>query len=86
MLTSNNHIAIIVLLVHILIISLSVCFYYDHIFVVLQVVYSDQLSLVDFVPLVLEMITDLEVRKKWDTQFPIIDVIEEHKHYKVVYW
>ena len=35
---------------------------------------------------VLEMITDLEVRKRWDTQFPVIEVLEEHKHYKVVYW
>ena len=35
---------------------------------------------------VLEMVTNLEVRKRWDVQFPIIEVLEDHKHYKVLYW
>ena len=35
---------------------------------------------------VFEMIHNLEIRKEWDKQFPVIDVIETHKHYRVVYW
>jgi len=39
-----------------------------------------------FLSTVLEMIYDLDKRKEWDRQFPVIEVVEEHKHYRVVYW
>ncbi|KAL5479943.1 hypothetical protein EMCRGX_G023546 [Ephydatia muelleri] len=35
---------------------------------------------------VVKMIHDLELRKRWDTQFPVIDVLEEHPTHRVVYW
>ena len=35
---------------------------------------------------VVDIIHDLESRKKWDKLFPVIDVLETHKHYRVVYW
>lgn len=35
---------------------------------------------------VVEMIHNLDVRKEWDKQFPVIEVLEHHKHYRVVYW
>ena len=35
---------------------------------------------------VVEMINNLEVRKTWDKQFPVIDVLEQRENYRVVYW
>ena len=35
---------------------------------------------------VVKMIHDLKLRKRWDTQFPVIDVLEEHPTHRVVYW
>ena len=32
------------------------------------------------------MIQDIEVRKRWDTQFSAIEVLEEHPTHRVVYW
>lgn len=37
-------------------------------------------------PLVVELLHDLERRKEWDTAFEVIDAVETHKHYRVVYW
>jgi len=35
---------------------------------------------------VVEMINNLELRRRWDRQFPVIDVIEQHPTHRVVYW
>jgi hypothetical protein len=35
---------------------------------------------------VLEMIKNLDVRKNWDKQFPLIEVVEEFPTHRVVYW
>ena len=37
-------------------------------------------------PLVVEIFHDLEKRKTWDHLFHEIEVIEEHKNFRVVYW
>ena len=36
--------------------------------------------------LVFELISNLDVRRRWEKQFPTMEVIEEHEKYKVVYW
>jgi hypothetical protein len=33
-----------------------------------------------------EMITNLDIRSRWDKQFYIIETLETHEDYKVVYW
>ncbi|XP_064385643.1 START domain-containing protein 10-like [Halichondria panicea] len=35
---------------------------------------------------IVELLHDLERRKEWDTAFSSIDLVETHKHYRVVYW
>jgi hypothetical protein len=32
------------------------------------------------------MITNLDIRSRWDKQFYIIETLETHEDYKVVYW
>ena len=39
-----------------------------------------------FVCSVLEMITNLDVRRRWEKHFPVIEIIEERPNYKIVYW
>lgn len=29
---------------------------------------------------------DVEARQHWDKHFPVVEVLETHKHYRVVYW
>ncbi len=36
--------------------------------------------------LVAAIIHDVESRNKWDKLFPVIEVLETHEHYRVVYW
>eukprot|EP00731_Ephydatia_muelleri_P025090 Em0017g173a len=33
-----------------------------------------------------KLVQDVEVRKRWDTQFSAIDVLEEHPTHRMVYW
>ncbi len=35
---------------------------------------------------VVDLIYDIELRKRWDRQFPTIESVEEHPDYRVVYW
>ena len=35
---------------------------------------------------VLEMLTDLSVRKRWDKQFTVMEVLEEHDNHDIIYW
>lgn len=35
---------------------------------------------------VIELISNLEVRRRWEKRFPIIEIVEEFPKYKIVYW
>ena len=36
--------------------------------------------------IVVDIIHDAESRSKWDKLFTVIDVLETHKHYRIIYW
>ena len=36
--------------------------------------------------LVIEMITNFDIRRKWEKRFTEIDVLEDHPNYRVLYW
>ena len=35
---------------------------------------------------VLELIVNMDIRRRWEKQLPIIETVEEHSDFKVIYW
>ena len=37
-------------------------------------------------PAVVDLVSNVDVRKRWDTQFPTVEVVEQYSDYCCIYW